>query len=480
MLFNSMTDLSKINLRPKTLEEALETIGHLATIIIELQAENKQLREENTRLKEQLNTNSRNSSLPPSRDLKKQKQSKAKSGRSRGGQAGHKGTNRSLIPPEEVNQVVICPSPSHCDCGCALAIDGQFERHQVFEVPKPRFEVIEYQLQKGYCKSCRRRYTGSLPEGVSRKGFGPRAQALVSLLTSKYRLSKRLVNAWFSDIYQMPLCLGSVSNIEHTVSQSLQEIHQDIKKQVHASKAIHLDETGHKECNKNGWAWIMSTLEATYFKLAPSRGRKIAKELIGDFREHIYVTDRYCAYDFLPDKNRQVCWAHLKRDFQKISERPGAPGKIGYKLLKAYERLFKFWKTEYDLNMLSFKKPRKRLRYFKARLLRHVREGMRCEHKATARTCTNIWESIDSLWNFFEIPNVPPTNNHAERQLRPLVISKKLTFGTQSERGSRFIERIFSVVATCRQQQKNVLDFIIEALCLQASLQKNLDILQPV
>jgi transposase len=105
---------------------------------------------------------------------------------------------------------------------------------------------------------------------------------------------------------------------------------------------------------------------------------------------------------------------------------------------------------------------------------------MRCEHKATSRTCTNIWESVDSLWNFFEIPNVPPTNNHAERQLRPLVISKKLTFGTQSERGSRFIERIFSVVASCKQQQKDVLNFIIEALRQWASPQKNLDILQPV
>jgi transposase len=136
----------------------------------------------------------------------------------------------------------------------------------------------------------------------------------------------------------------------------------------------------------------MSTQDAAYFKLARSRGRTVAKEL-----------------------------------------------------LKAYERLFKFWKTEYDSAMLSFKKPRKRLRYFKARLLRDLRKRAWCEHKITARTCTNILKSYDSLWNFFEIPHVPPTNNHAERQLRPLVISKKLTFGTQSERGSRFIERIFSV-----------------------------------
>ena len=193
------------------------------------------------------------------------------------------------------------------------------------------------------------------------------------------------------------------------------------------------------------------------------------------FKDHIYVTDRYSAYDFLPDKKRQVCWAHLKRDFQKISERPGVPGMIGKKLLKAYERLFKFWKTEYDQNLLSFKKPRKRLRYFKARLLRYLRKGAQCKHKTTARTCINILESYDSLWNFFEKPNVPPTNNHAERQLRPLVISKKLTFGTQSERGSRFIERIFSVITTCKQQKNDVLTVLMEALHQWTSIQKNLD-----
>ena len=150
----------------------------------------------------------------------------------------------------------------------------------------------------------------------------------------------------------------------------------------------------------------------------------------------------------------------------------GIAGAIGKKLLKAYDLLFKFWKTEYDSALLSFKKPRKRLRYFKARLLRYLRKGARCEHKITARTCTNILESYDSLWNFFEIPNVPPTNNHAERQLRPLVISKKLTFGTQSERGSRFIERIFSVIATCKQQKNDVLTFLIEALHQWTSIQQ--------
>ena len=124
-----MNDLSSINLKPKNLEEALETIGQLAQLIVEL-------KEENTRLKEQLNTNSKNSSLPPSSDLKKKKQSKPKSSRNRGGQPGHKGHQRVLVDIDKVDQVVICTPPKHCECGCTLEISGEFERHQVYELPK--------------------------------------------------------------------------------------------------------------------------------------------------------------------------------------------------------------------------------------------------------------------------------------------------------------------------------------------------------
>lgn len=461
-------DISKVNLKPKTLEEALETIGQLAEVIVGQQ-------EEISRLKEQLNTNSKNSSQPPSKDYKSKKQTKVKSGRTQGAQPGHKAYQRAVVPLEEVSKVIVCALPSHCSCGEVLKVETKVERHQVYEVPKPEYEVIEYQIQKGRCQSCRRRYQGALPEGVSRKGFGVRAQAMVSLLSSKYRLSKRLVHDWFADVYQMPVSLGSVSNIEHTVSQSLQITHAAIKVQVQASPVIHLDETGHKERHQNGWAWIMSTQEATYLQLARSKGRKIAKALIGNFQGHVYVTDRYPVYHYLPASNHQLCWAHLKRDFQRISERKGEAGKIGRKLLKAYGKLFEYWKTQYHPNLAIFKKQRKRLRVLKARLLRSLRDGTHCSHQVTARTCSKIWESRDSLWRFFEQPHVPPTNNHAERQLRPLVISKKLTFGTQSERGSRFIERIFSVVATCKQQGNDVLD------CLtQAVYQWNLSLQKPL
>ncbi|WP_133134363.1 hypothetical protein [Legionella santicrucis] len=102
--------------------------------------------------------------------------------------------------------MVVCPPQSDCDCGNKLEVLSQFERHQVYDLPTTYYEVTEYQFQTGCCRSCRRCYQGSLPQRISRKGFGPRAQAMVSLLTSKYRLSKRLVHAWFSDVYHMPIC----------------------------------------------------------------------------------------------------------------------------------------------------------------------------------------------------------------------------------------------------------------------------------
>jgi len=450
-------EIDKINLTPKTPEEVAETIGQLLKIIIELKKENDWLRE-------QLNNNSNNSSLPPSRDLKKKKKVSAKSGRKRGGQPGHKGWQRNLISSEEVDAIVDCKPAEICGCGGVIKLKDKIQIHQVYEIPLPTHEVTEYRIYKGCCNACHTKHTGQLPVGISWKGFGTRAQAMLSLLTSKYRLSKRLVQSWFQDVYQMPIALGSVSNVEQTVSQSLKAIHEEVFTAVQAEKIIHVDETGHKECNRSGWAWIASAPQYTYFMLNKSRGKKIAKEIIGEHHGRMIVTDRYSSYNYLPSENHQICWAHLKRDFQKIAERPDKPGRIGNNLLKCYRLLFGFWKTAYKQGTELCKKQAKRLRRFKNRMLRWLVIGTECGHPRTARTCENILRFQHSLWHFFDNHDISPTNNHAERQLRPLVISKKLTFGTQSNCGSRFIERIFTVVTSCKQQGRGALSFITEAV----------------
>lgn len=451
-------ELEKINTNPKTLEEAIQVIGQLIKVTVDLKKENESLRE-------RLNNNSNNSSLPPSRDIKKKKKEKKKSGRKQGAQPGHKAFQKQMVPTDKVDTIIDCKPQEQCHCGGAIVLNDKPHIHQVFDVPLAKYEVTEYRIYKGCCRSCREDYKGHLSAGVSPKGFGKRTQALLSLLTSKYRLSKRLVKSLFWDVYQMPICIGSVSNIEHVVSQSLNSAHTQVHQALKTEVVIHVDETGFKECHKSGWAWLVSAMRYSYFLLNKSRGKKIAKEVIGNYQGRIVVTDRYASYNFLPDKNHQVCWAHLKRDFQKMYERPHkASSRIGKKLLQSYEQLFGFWKREYREELGLSKKQKKRLRYFKVKMLRWLVAGTHCGHEKTARTCSNILEIQDSLWHFFDSKEIPATNNHAERQLRPLVISKKLSFGTQSERGSRFVERIFTVVTTCQQQGRDTLAFIIQSI----------------
>jgi transposase len=168
-------ELDKINVAPKTLEEAMEVIGQLVKIIIELKKENDSLRE-------QLNNNSKNSSIPPSQDIKKKKKIKPKSSRKRGGQVGHKAWQRNIVAPEQVDTIVDCKPTEACHCGGAITLKSNPHIHQVFEIPLAKYEVSEYRIYKGCCERCHVKHEGQLPAGVSWKGFGSRAQAMVSLL----------------------------------------------------------------------------------------------------------------------------------------------------------------------------------------------------------------------------------------------------------------------------------------------------------
>lgn len=274
-------------------------------------------------------------------------------------------------------------------------------------------------------------------------------------MTSKYRLSKRQAQQFLRDCFGMPVSLGSVSNVENTVTQSLEKVHDELKSAVQSAPILHLDETGYRQKNQNGWAWLAVSPAVSLFILRDSRGRKIARELVGHCLQRIFVTDRYKAYDYLPEQAHQVCWAHLKRDFQKIAERSGQPGEVGRELLRLLKKIFGCWKTELKEQPPLLRKQKKRIQRLKRRLIATLTLGAGSSHKQTARTCENILNCGQSLWRFLEVPGVPPTNNLAERQLRPLVITKKLTFGTQSQRGNRYIERIFSVIMTCAQLKKN-------------------------
>lgn len=456
-----LSELSKINLNPSTLEEALIVTAEMAKIIIKL---GKIIEE----LTERLNLNSNNSSKPPSTDLKKKKKREAKgkkTGKSQGAQPGHKGTYKELLSPEQVDNFITCVPTEHCDCGGEIEVNrNNFQRHQVYEIPEPRCIVTEYQIFSGRCNCCSKKHTGQLPVGVTFKMFGARTYALLAILTSKYRLSKRLAKKLVAELFCLPISVGSISNIESRVSQAISASYQEVEEVLKNEAVIHVDETGCKQSNRNGWIWVLTTLKYTLFLLSNSRGRKIAKGLIGKYDDRIIVSDRYVSYNYIPDRNRQICWAHLKRDLQRISERSGSSGKLGYALLRTYRNIFNIYLTtsyEYrDKHNKTRKKLKRLIRNFENFLL----DGLSCDNKKTQQTCANIINVSGSLWTFLSNKQVEATNNQAERQLRPIVIWRKLSFGTKSERGSRFVERIFTVTSTCSQLGKDAIRFLQQAV----------------
>ena len=342
--------------------------------------------------------------------------------------------------------------------------NSNFQKHQVYEIPQPHYTVTEYQIFSGTCSCCNKKHNGQLPIGVTFKMFGAKTYALLAILTSKYRLSKRLAKKLLAELFSLPISVGSVSNVEARVSQAISSPYQEVQDVLKNEPIVHVDETGCKQSNKNGWLWVLTTMGLTLFLLSHSRGRKIAKELIGKYQGKVIISDRYSSYNYISDQNRQICWAHLKRDLQRISERSGISGKLGRDLLKTYRNIFNIYSTttyEYRLHHNKTKKRLKRLiRKFENLLL----DGLICGNNKTKHTCSNIINVSGSLWTFLSNPTVEPTNNQAERQLRPIVIWRKLSFGTQSDRGSRFVERIFTVTSTCIQQGKSALEFLQQAV----------------
>lgn len=287
---------------------------------------------------------------------------------------------------------------------------------------------------------------------------------MISLLTSVFKSSKRQAVEIIKNIYNMPISIGSVSNIENTTSLALEPIHNQIKSALSKSKVINVDETGFKQKNKNGWAWIVADKSYTCYNLEKSRGKKVAKNIIGDFTGRTIITDRYSSYNYLPPKNHQICWAHLKRDCKKISERTGIAGVVGRRLLHAYGKIYSFYKSRDSKKYCCPKRSKKRKRYLKNLFRRYLLQGINCSHKKTSRTCKNIYSQEESLWLFLDNPDIPATNNLAERQLRPLVIAKKLSFGVRSDRGARFIERSYSLGLSCRQQGLKAMEWFMDSI----------------
>lgn len=436
--------------------------------IRKLQQQNAELRRQLQAERERSRRDTINTSTPPSQNPlggRKPKRTKTPSGRQRGGQPGHPDTSPGFFPPEQLTEPPLPCIPDTCQhcqfpLAGAAADDAVFTIHQVVELPPLTPEIREYHRHTCTCEQCGQTTLGPLPDGVPTGGYGPRLQAFVALCTSSYHLSKRQVQELLHLTFDIPIALGTICNLEQRVSAAVAEPVAEAQRHVAQAQVVNADETSWPEQPNKGWLWAGVTAAVAVFLVRRRRDLASAQALLGKAFAGILGCDRYGSYRWV--RRRQLCWAHLDRDWQALIDRGGTSKRIGRQLAKLTDELFHLWHRVRDgtLRRSIFEIDVKPIRNAVADCLR---QGARCAHPRTAGTCADLLAQEEALWTFVDVPGVEPTNNAAERVLRQAVLWRKKSFGTRGAKGSRFVERLLTVVATCRLQGRNVLDYLTAA-----------------
>jgi transposase len=450
---------------PVSAEDWAQTPASVQALVIGLLTRLQSLEKEVAKLREQVHRNSGNSSQPPSSDgpAKSQKTEKKRSGRKRGGQFGHPGTQRKLVAVEELKAGYDLKPHTCRGCGESLAgEDAHPYRHQVAEIPPVKIEVTEYRLHTLTCPCCGTETRAKLPEGVPQGGFGPRFQAQVSILSGKYHLSKRETVGILDDFYGVELGLGSVPKLEQRTSAVIAPAVEEARAYVRFQPTVHQDETGWREEGKKAWLWVLATPAVTVFLVDLHRSAEVAKKMLGVDFKGILTTDRWSAYNWLENRYRQLCWAHLLRDFQAFVERGGEAQVLGEALLTHAHQMFSLWHL-LEKGPSSRSQFQEQMLPIRTQVGELLRQGSHGSHSATAGTCRDILKRESALWTLIDVEGVQPTNNFGEQKFRPGVLWRNSNFGTQSTAGSRFVERILSVATTLKQQKRNLLDYLSEA-----------------
>jgi transposase len=367
------------------------------------------------------------------------------------------------VPVAEVDAVVVL-KPKQCrSCQAPLSGDDAAPfRPQVIEMPPIKPVLTEYQWHQLPCPACGETTRAPWPAGVPSGTYGPRVHATVALCTGAYRLSKRTTGQVMDDLCGVPMRVGTISQSEQATTEVVAAPVEEARAYVQEQAVAHLDETCWRQGDKRAWLWVAVTSLVTVFLVRMSRGGQVARELLGEQCSGILVTDRYSAYNWYPVRWRQVCWSHVLRDFEAIRGRGRASEEIGEALLEQAHQMFAWWHRvrEGTLKRSTFRSYMTPLRREVERLLA---AGSQCGVAKTEGTCREILKRREALWTFVQVEGVEPTNNTAERSIRPGVQWRKSSFGTQSEDGSRFVESMMTVVATLKQQQRNVLEYLTAA-----------------
>lgn len=432
------------------------TYDDLLELIALLREENRQLREEVRRLQkkvesleERLKLNSKNSSLPPSKDQKANKQQPKG-----GAKPGHQGKSRPLFPEHQISKTVTSSLDCCPHCGSHhLRYEGPVVSQQV-DLPPIQPQVTQIEQQRACCLNCHRHAIAPFPPGYAQTAFGPRLTAFVGMCSAGYRLSKRSIQDLLKTGFGIDCSLGSLSSMEKRLSRGLEAPYQDLFQQVDQAKIGYIDETSFREGCKTHYVWTIATPRATFLKVLPTRGIASLDQIRPRGHPSITISDRYQAYVY---PKHQYCLAHIRRDLEKFAARAGVDGEIGRRAL------FELLEVFVACDLEDRKTMQQRVGYRRRRLLDILHDALAEGSKELSRFSYRLLASFKKLFLFTRYEGVGCTNNAAERALRHIVLWRKTSYGTQSEAGSRFMERSVSLWQTLRKRDQPVFTFFLQA-----------------
>ena len=416
-------------------------------------------------LEARLGQNSSNSSRPPSSDAPynkpKRKPPEAPSGRKAGGQPGHEGRTREAAEPDDVQD----RTPTHCKhCGLEFppgTAVGDVLVHQSVEIEVVR-RVTEWRLRSCTCPNCKKQTRAERPVDMPQSAFGPRLEAAISMLSARYRLSRREVVEIVRDLFGAGLSVGSVQAICERVSEVIAPAVEAVGKDITVAPVVHADETGWKQKALKMWLWLAATDREAFFVLARDRGRDaLAKLLAKEFRGVVHC-DRWRPYERFAADWRQLCHSHLRRDFQALIDRGGVAKPLGERLLRASNRLFHLWHA-FQRGELTRAEMALALVPVRMHVGTALADALHCDDRKARALAKDLRRQWPALWTFVHTEGVVPTNNDAERTLRPSVLWRRGSFGTQSDAGSRFVERMLTVIHTAKRRGIPLLDWLAAA-----------------
>lgn len=384
--------------------------------------------------------------------------------RKRGGRPGHSAHFAST--PDHVDHVhqYFPTTCQHCQADLKEGVPtGTVVNHIVYELPEIRPIVHDHQCLDVACPQCGMVTPASLPKDVPRGQYDPSVQAMTALLRGELKQSVRQTSAVMTQVLHVPMSTGMVSKTQEQVSRVLEAPFDEALRHARTSDRQNADETGWREDKKRAWLWVAVAGLVTVFMIRSSRGANAAKELLGETFRGILTTDRWSSYNWIMPGFRQLCWAHLKRDFKSFLAYGPEAKRLGELLLCETRKMFRLW-HRFRGGSLTRAELQLAMRPIRRRIEKLLEEGTELECAKVKGMCKQILKLREALFTFVDYERVEPTNNIAERALRFAVLWRKGSFGSDSASGSRFVERFLTVRATLRSQDRDLYSYL-KAAC---------------